>query len=240
VRTVILAAGDGGRLNHATARLPKPLVSLAGRPIVQYTIDAIAGAGLREICVVTGYLEEQLREHLAALLPATIDASFVSNSRFHEPASLSLMAAREYAGNEPFLLLMADHVFETAVLRALLNGHVQEPGVSLVAADRQQRDPAYVAEATRLVVRDGFVTAIGKGLDEWDALDAGAFVLTPAVWKAADAVLQPCELSVIFSEMARRGELRAAPIDGAWWYDIDTPDDLAAAEKLLRQRAVSR
>ena len=114
---------------------------------------------------------------------------------------------------------------------------------NLVAADFAPAPHHDVDEATHLRVdphgpRDEprRVTAIGKHILPYDALDSGAFLLGPSVWDAADSVDPDCELSVIFGALIRRGELFAADISGAFWFDVDTAQDLAAAEDLLRAR----
>ena len=235
MRAVILAAGDGGRLGVHTAAVPKPLISLAGRPIVDYTLSALHEAGVAEAVVVTGYREGQL---VAALAASDYSPSleFVSNPRFHQGASLSLRAARPHCGDEPFLLVMSDHLLSVELIGGLRK--VEDAGRCFVAADFATRDHAYTEEATKLAVDgsgpDSLVTAIGKHLARWSALDTGAFLLTPEVWDAVDAAPEDCELSVIFSELAARRRLFAADVSGAFWYDIDTADDLAAASRLVR------
>lgn len=59
-RAVVLAAGRGRRLRPHTDRTPKPLLTVRGRPTLAYTLDALAAAGASEICLVIGYLGEQI------------------------------------------------------------------------------------------------------------------------------------------------------------------------------------
>ncbi|WBL34751.1 NTP transferase domain-containing protein [Tepidiforma flava] len=238
VKAVILAAGDGGRLGHLTRERPKPLVELAGRPIIAYTLEALAAAGIRDVAVILGYRAAQLGEALAAA-PHGLALSFIYNARFREGASLSLAAARHWAGSDPFLLLMADHLLSAPILRRLVEARAAQPaGVSLVAADAPARWPEdYRDEATRLALDpERFVTAIGKRIEPYDALDTGAFLLDPAAWRAVDAAPESCELSAIFARLAAGRTLRAVDIGGAHWYDIDTGADLEAAEALLAAR----
>ncbi|MGH2608917.1 MAG: NTP transferase domain-containing protein [Tepidiformaceae bacterium] len=241
MRAVVLAAGDGGRLGPHTELLPKALVPVMGRPIIQYTLEALAEAGVDEAIVVTGYRERQL---LAALResPDVPRLRFVSNPEFRRGASLSLMAARPAVDAEHFLLVMADHLFSVELLRQLAADATD--GRMFVAADFAPDAHHDVDEATRLRVASPgaetgprTVTAIGKHITPYDALDAGAFVLGPAVWDAARSVVEDCELSVIFGALVARGELFAADISGSFWFDVDTEQDLAAAEELLRGRA---
>ena len=158
--------------------------------------------------------------------------SFIHNERYPAGASLSLRSARAATGGEPFLLLMSDHVVSPVFLTQFLSQWSGD--VSAVAADFQRRDPAYVAEATHLALDErGRVTAIGKDLEEFSALDAGAFLLLPSAWTAVDAAPEDCDLSTIFAILARTDGLSAIDISGQFWYDVDTEDDLFAVEALL-------
>ena len=67
MRAVILAAGDGGRLEPHTSALPKPLIPICGRPLIEFTLDALAETGVSEVVVVTGYREAQLRDGVEAI-----------------------------------------------------------------------------------------------------------------------------------------------------------------------------
>jgi choline kinase len=155
---------------------------------------------------------------------------FVSNADFRRGASLSLRAARPAVEGERFLLAMADHLFSVELLRRLVAS--AENGRLVVAADFAPDTHHDVDEATRLRVamvgrETGArpVTAIGKHIKPYDALDAGAFVLGTPLWDAAESVAEDCELSVIFGALATRGELFAADISGSFWFDVDTEKD---------------
>ncbi|MGK2966463.1 MAG: NTP transferase domain-containing protein [Tepidiformaceae bacterium] len=233
-RAVILAAGDGGRLGALTEATPKPLVELDGRPIISYTLDALASAGISEVGVVVGYRRAQVEAGLTAAFSGAITFTVLPNPYFERGASYSLAAARDFAGSERFLLVMADHILSDALIARLL---AHADGATLVGADFARpgaHTAAYVDEATKLAVDSaGYVTAIGKAVHPWDALDTGAFLCTPDVWPALDSAPDDCELSAIFSALAARRLLRAADVTGAFWYDIDTAADLAAAADLL-------
>jgi choline kinase len=231
---VILAAGDGGRLFQHTYETPKPLIEVAGRPLISYTLEALAEAGVREAFMVTGYRAEQLQRGVKEWLPRELSLRFVQNPAFEGGASLSLRAARPVCGARPFLLVMSDHMLSAAIPAGLL-AEARPGGPSLVAIDSARWPEEYAAEATRVRLRPGTrtVAAIGKGIAPWDALDTGAFLLAPEVWDAVDSAPEDCELSAIFSLLAAAGRLHAADVSGARWYDVDTPADLDAARLLV-------
>lgn len=64
VRAVIVAAGRGRRLDPYTRRRPKPLLYVAGRPILAHLLDALPGLGIADVIVVAGYLREQIAAYL--------------------------------------------------------------------------------------------------------------------------------------------------------------------------------
>lgn len=229
---VVLAAGDGDRLGEHTAGVPKPLIPIAGRPLISYTLEALAEAGVQEAVVVVGYRAAQLAAALQEAPPLPL--RFAQNTSYLRGASLSLRAAREAAGPGPFLLVMADHLLSAPIIRRLLEAP-RGPRSSLVATDAAPWPRAYTEEATRIALAPGTnrVERIGKNLHPWDALDTGAFLLAPSAWEAVDTAPADCELSAIFWELARRGELEAVDVSGATWYDVDTAEDLAAARLLV-------
>jgi choline kinase len=230
-RAVILAAGKGSRLSNGDGGPPKPLARLNGRPLIDYTLQALAGTAIGEVLVVTGYGDADLRQALAERMPPSLSVAVTFNPDFESPASTSLRAARQWCADEPFLLVMSDHVFSERLLQRFLEASPR--GETSVAADTSRRGDAYEAEATLLQLDGASVRAIGKGLPRWDALDAGAFIVQPRAWDVILACPECCELSVIFGQLASQQGLFAVDVAGEFWYDIDTAADLAAAGELL-------
>ncbi len=234
MKAVVLAAGRGQRLSQSGPRLPKPLVPLAGIPLVGRTLGALAEAGVERALVVTGHGERAVRQ--GAQEWARLPLEFAANPRFRQGASYSLAAARSYCGDYPFLLVMCDHAFSQELIVTILDSAATHSlaDTCRVAADHSPRADNYVDEATKLATDDsGLVTAIGKSLPTWDALDAGAFICSPAVWDALDAAPEDCGLSDIFGVLVRERRLGTADVSGHFWYDIDTAEDLREAERLL-------
>ena len=238
-KAVVLAAGRGSRLGFLTRFRPKALMPVAGRALVAHVLDSLARAGIDEAVVVCGYRGDQLEGALAEGTP--LGVACVRNPEYEREASLSLAAAREACGNEPFLLVMGDHLFEPALVRRLLRAGESfssmyvDRAPSLVAADFGSWPADYVEEATKLEVDDaGRVGAIGKGLSRWDALDTGVFLCRPPVWEAVEAA-GDAPLSAVFGRLAEEGQLVAADVTGCFWYDVDTADDLAAVEAELEE-----
>jgi 1L-myo-inositol 1-phosphate cytidylyltransferase len=227
---VVLAAGNGLRLGAAI--VPKPLVPLAGLPLLDHVVATLVDAGVERVHVVTGHRAEALRAHIFFRRPLQ-GVVFAHNPRYDEPNGLSLLAA-EHGVSEPFLLLMSDHVFAPETLTPLLARPCPSHGGLLVVDRRPERvfDPQ---DATRVATRGDTIVAIGKGLAEYDAIDTGLFLLSPAVFGAMreSLVAGDASLSGGIRVLAKRGAMKAVDVTGSW-IDVDTPEALQEAERLVQ------
>src|SRR5688500_17104063 len=110
MKAIIIGAGRGSRLEHLTDEVPKTLVPVLGRPMLDQVLDALAFAGFsrKDIVFVSGYREEVVRERYP-------DLTFVSNRDWeNNNILLSLLTAREHMG-DGFVSTYADIVYRPEV-----------------------------------------------------------------------------------------------------------------------------
>ena len=81
MKAVVLAAGRGTRMKALTYDCPKPMLPLAGRPMLAHQLERFAAAGVDEACIVIGYKGEMIREYFAANPPEGIKLSYVVSAR---------------------------------------------------------------------------------------------------------------------------------------------------------------
>ncbi len=229
MHAVILAAGDGGRLQPLTNTTPKPLLKLGGRPIVNHVLDALFAAGVRDTTFVLGYRGDQIRAAIDNLHPCGMTIRFVENPAFEEGNARSLWAARD-AVDGPFLLAMADHLVEMSLVSKVIR---QGNGRCLLAVEHTSQNDNRRDEATLAQVRNGRIVDLGKGITSWNALDTGVFWCTPRVFDAITPELRAGEAGAVFAWLARAGMLDAVDVTGHRWLDVDTADDLRAADDWL-------
>jgi CDP-L-myo-inositol myo-inositolphosphotransferase len=220
MKAVILAAGNGSRLG---GERPKPLTRLFGVPLVDRTLDALARTGLKPQDIIVVYSDPRVKDHLEGR------AGLVYNDRVDLEGGHSLLLGAEAAGEEPFLLLMADHVFDPGILGRLLESG---PSTTTLCVDRtfEGRD---LEEATKVLVRAGSIQEIGKDLEVYTALDTGIFYCTPEVLEAARRFRGRFTVSDVMASLARRGRLSSLDVTGSFWQDIDTKEDIKRAERTL-------
>lgn len=230
---VVLAAGNGDRFQNGT-RQSKLLHAVLGQPLILRTLATAAAAGISRFDIVLGYQADSVRRTIERGAPAGTTLHFIYNAEWHLGNGVSAMAARDRLRHRRFALLMGDHLFEPAVLRRLLRLPVPA-GESVLAVDTRPAPPAVAAEATQVRLDGDYITAIGKGLGRYDALDTGLFVCAPSLFNALETALAGGDttLSGGIRGLATRRLMRAADIGQASWFDIDTLSDLTAAEHVL-------
>ena len=229
---VILMAGSGSRLRGADESFLKPLVPTLGHPLISYTINALVKAGIRKINAVVGFESERLVTAVRRLVPAGIEICFIENPEWQKQNGISFVAAKDYVA-APFLLTMSDHLFDEAIVDLLIES--ADLGCLNLAIDRKLNSIFDLDDAMKVQTRGDRVTAIGKNLRAYDAIDAGLFVCPLEIFEYLERAKQggDCSLADGIRLMAADNKVGAIDIGDAWWQDIDTPEMLQQAEKKL-------
>lgn len=233
---VILMAGAGSRLVAGGHVLPKPLIPIAGRPVFSYLIDALQRAGIKTVHIVTGRSSNELLKGLRPLIPANIKLHPIHNSEWQKQNGISVLAARSHV-TAPFFLTMGDHLFTPSIVDLLLRE--ANPDELNVAIDRKINSIFDLDDAMKVQTRGDRIVRIGKNLSSYDAIDTGAFVCPLDFFDYLEQAKSrqggsDCSLADGVSVMSKDGKVRAVDIGDGWWQDVDTPEMLAAAEKVLR------
>ncbi len=234
-KCLVIAAGLGSRLS--SGGLPKPLFRLLGLPLIERTIVTAKRAGLEEFIVVTGHDGARVTKFLDRLaLRRGITITHVVNEEWDGGNGLSVLAAREAIGHEPFALLMADHAVEVPLLSELLDEPLESGGVCL-AVDRNLSNPLVdLADVTKVRARDGRLEAIGKDLEGYDAFDTGCFLCSSALFSALDEARTRAgdeSLSAGIARLAAQGKVRVHDVGDAFWIDVDDASAVERAERAL-------
>jgi 1L-myo-inositol 1-phosphate cytidylyltransferase len=234
---IVLAAGNGDRFHNGT-RHSKLLTPIAGTPLLVRTLQAARSAGITTAHVVLGYDADTVQSRASSGAPEGLRLHFHRNERWQQENGVSVLSAQPCFDERPFALMMGDHIFDPAVLERLLTTP-RRRGESLLAVDRSPGNPAVASEATKVRLADDRVTAIGKSLEPYDALDTGLFVCDPSLFASLAASCESGDstLSGGVGLLAARGLVRGVDVGGARWCDVDTLDDVALAEDIVAPRS---
>lgn len=238
-QTVILAAGNGSRLSSGTSGVPKPLTRIAGAPLLAHALAHARASGCIEAVIVVGYESAQVQA-AAEALDSGLTLRFVETPDHFSPNGVSLLAAEPLA-HGVFFLQMVDHLFADLALPKLARAPLAPGEAGRVLVDRAPHADLDLDDATKVRLLADRVTAIGKRLDPWDAIDAGCFMLTHDVFAALRRAPahEPRTVSSGMRQLVERGALGAADVDGVSWIDVDTPGDVRQAERLAGHFHVS-
>ena len=234
---VILAAGAGTRLRPRTERVPKCLLEVGGRTLLEYQLDALAANGLRDILIVTGFGAEQILARFGRRIRAVHNPDFESSNNLR-----SLWVARgEFAGRD-FLCLHADVLFHPAMLRPLLESN---------ADAAMLLDPELVEETMKARLDGDRVAEIGKAIPR--EKQGGTFLGIARFAPTASAAL-PDILDSLVADPGRRNDYfiscipalaaRGLRVEPAWtqalpWIEIDFESDFDRAGRDVLPRILA-
>lgn len=226
MQAVILAAGEGKRLRPLTHTMPKAMVPVANRPILEYIIRALEKNGIREIIVVVGYKKEHVIRHLNTL---DIPVRVVVQEKQLGTAHALACAAPLITGD--FLLLPGDNYVDTASIARIM----EEKNAVLT------REHLHPSNFGVLVIRDGLVKEVIEKPQEAPGftVSTGIFSLDPSFLK----YLEETEIPDAVNRMIRAGTPLKA-VAAADWQDAVYPWDLlklnAALLRNVRQERAGK
>lgn len=236
---VILAAGRGSRMGALTAATPKPLLAVAGTPIVARVLGGLRRAGVRHAVVVTGYLGEQIEAALGdgAVLGLAID---YRRQTAPDGTARALLLAAPLLDRRPFAVCWGDVLVPAGFYATFLEAFAARPcaaQLAVNAVDDPWRGAAVYVEADWRVSRVEEKPPRGSSTTGWN--NAGIMAFAPLVLdyarRLAPSSRGEYELPQAVAQMVCDGrDVRAVPIDGPW-SDVGTPADLAAAQTLFAE-----
>ena len=230
---LILAAGNGSRIASLSGSAPKPLVPLLGAPLLEHIVLSSHAAGIERFVIVVGYRSDALRRWFAERPLGDISVTLVENPEYHKANGVSALAARGSLRN-PFLLLMADHIFEPRTAKALLQQRLEADEV-ILGVDYNIGRIFDLEDATKVKVQGKHIVAIGKDLLRYDALDTGMFLCSPILFQRLESARKDgnCSLSDGMRQLAQDRKLKAFDVGDGHWQDVDTPEAFAYTESIF-------
>ncbi|MCP1727387.1 MurNAc alpha-1-phosphate uridylyltransferase [Natronospira proteinivora] len=219
-RAMVLAAGRGQRMRPLTDQCPKPLLSVAGRPLIEHQIERLAYFGWREIVINLGWLGDQIRTALGDGSRLGVTIRYSEEGWPALETGGGIQRALPLLGSEPFMVVNGDVFCD-----APLDGIALAPGdlATLLLVDNPSHNPDgdFGLRAGRVSEQGGQrLTFSGVG------------VYDPRLF--ADAPGGAWPLAPRLREAARAGRVGGVHHAGLW-LDVGTPERLSELEhRLLR------
>lgn len=233
---LLLAAGMGSRLYPLTHNLPKCLTLVNEKSILERLVINLKQQGFKRLVIVTGYLENYIREALGTK-SGNMTIEYIYSPLYKTTNNIySLWMARERI-NEPFILVESDLVFDVSQLDDMIY-----PDRIAVAHMQPWMNGTTVTINKSQQIKS-FQNGTAEHLDENNYKTVNMYSFSLSSWHAIVERLNQyisagkvnCYYETIFAEMIGEGNLslQAVSFDRNPWYEIDTIKDLAEAEKII-------
>ncbi|MBX3495008.1 MAG: nucleotidyltransferase family protein [Parvibaculum sp.] len=230
-KAMVMAAGRGLRMRPLTETVPKPLVRLAGKPLIDHVLDRLAEAGIEEAVVNVHYLADMLVTHLAARTHPRIVISDERDALLDTGGGTK--KALPLLGNDPVLTFNSDSVWVEGLganLRNLMAAFNPERMDALLMIADAARTIGYVGRGDFTMDPMGLLARRGASTTA-PYMFAGVQIVKPGLF--ADGPDGAFSTNLIWDRLIDEGRLYGQRMGGTWMH-VGAQDDLADAEAFLR------
>ena len=239
MRVIILAAGQGKRLLPLTADVPKALLDIGGKTLIERQVEAFAANGLKDFVVVTGYAADKMEQALA-LVAARLNVTIITVfNPFYAVADnlASCWLLRSYMDRD-FIQVNGDNVFRGDLVARLLEPTTQTISVAI------NRKETFDADDMKVMLDGARLTEVGKTLPV-DTVDAEAIGFYIFRGEGAKHYVNELELAMrdpqglkrwfpsAIGSLAKKVPVGVVEITGLRWSEVDFPVDLQQARLLV-------
>jgi len=199
MKAVILAAGVASRLRPLTDNMPKCLLKVNGKTLLERTLDNFIDNGISDFLIVTGYLQNMIIDFVTSNYP-NINVKFIENKDYSTTNNIySLYLAEEFAKGEDFILSDSDILFSKDIISALLS----DKSPNVLAMNRHElgeEEIKIISDNERNVLEISKVCSIEKAVGESVGLEKMSANYSVALYKELHQMIDNEGLSNVFYE----------------------------------------
>ncbi len=223
MKLVILAAGKGTRMGELTKDVPKPMLTVLGKNLIEHKLDAIPLERFSEIVLVVGYLQHVIRNYFGNSYKG-VPITYVEDTI--QGTGKAVWNA-ESVLNEPFLVMMGDDIYAPEDIEEVLK---QEGSILFDRAKAPTKSGKAIIENGRIVdIVEGAELAVG------DPINAAVYFLSPTVFQFPLIKTQDKdEWGLPQTLIAAAHVYPLTPVYATRWIQITAPEDIAKAEDILK------
>lgn len=240
MQSIILAAGMGKRLKKYTKDGTKCMVPVNGKPIIDYTLEALNSAGISKITIVIGYKGDKLKKYIQEKHPE-LNINYVENPVYDKTNNIySLYLAKEVLAEDDTILLESDLIFKPEIISDLVNS--QDENLAVLSPFESWMD----GTVALIDEKNNISGLIGKENFNWE--NKNEYYKTVNIYKFSKDFSRKYYIPFLQAYIESYGKneyyeqvlkviafldstnLKAHIVDGKNWYEIDDGADLSIAE----------
>jgi len=243
MKSVILAAGKGIRLMPITSSRPKPMIPIAGKPLLEYTILGLKEAGIDEILLIVGYKEDIIRNYFGnGIDKFQIKIEYKTQEEYLGTAH-AFGYAKDFIKDEPFLMIYGDLLVDPIIFKETLRKFNEDKIEGLISLVEVKNPQDYGIISLN---SDGFVEKIvekpSADLNIGNLANAGIYIFDPLIFKAIEKTKKSVRNEYEFTDSMEilinqlNGKIIGHVIKDHFWSDIGLPWQLFEANIFLLDR----
>jgi len=228
-KAVLLAAGRGTRMRELTIDLPKPMIEVRGKPVLQHIVEGLREAGVRDLLIIVGYQADAVQNFFGDGSRYNIEIQYATQA-VQDGTGRLVNLARNFAGNSPFILSYGDILVDPANYKRLVDfPHDVEAIISVTRGEDVRKGGAVFLNEEMELVDLREKAQAGEPTSPW--YNAGLYTFRPSIFDFT-AKLKPSprgeyELTDAIRDLARSGKtIKAYELTGEW-ADVRDPEVLA-------------
>ena len=243
MKAVILAAGEGKRLRPITSTRPKPLIPIAGKPLLEHTIIGLRDPGISDILLIVGYKKELIKEYFRSGIDQfNVNIEYKTQEKYLGTAHATGYA-KDFVKDDSFLMMYSDLLVSSIIFKEALqkfNQSKKEGLISLIEVGNPQ-DFGVIS-----LNSDGFVKKITEKpapeLNLGNLANAGIYIFEPLIFEAIEKTEKSMRDEYEFTDSMDilinklNGNIVGYTIKDRFWSDIGLPWQLLDANKYLLEQ----
>jgi UDP-N-acetylglucosamine diphosphorylase/glucosamine-1-phosphate N-acetyltransferase len=237
MKACILAAGEGKRLSPITDNRPKHMIRVAGKPLLEHTIERLKINGITEILIVVGFKKEQIMDYFKDGTGLNVKISYIEQTQFLGTANAAYYA-KDFAKNDPFMLIYGDLLVDTQIFAKCIeryNKKDTDAVISLFEVPDPQKYGIINLDS------QGFVKKIVEKpeTNEYGNLaNAGVYIFSSKIFEGIEKTPKSkrgeYEITDSMQILVDNGyKIAGVNVTGLYWSDVGHPWQLLEANQYL-------
>jgi bifunctional UDP-N-acetylglucosamine pyrophosphorylase/glucosamine-1-phosphate N-acetyltransferase len=239
MKAVILAAGEGVRLQPVTSTRPKHLIKVGGRPILEHCLNVLKSSGIDEALIVVHYMADQIRQHFGNGEKFGLRIEYVEQKTIAGTGN-AVSAVEPYV-KDAFLLVYGDLLFTTEAVKKVITLHQKEKPVATLAVVPVERPENYgIVELENEMQIKRIIEKPKREETLSNLANAGIYVFSTEIFgkirETSASIRGELEITDAISLLLNEKTILASKLSLDDWMDIGRPWDLLEANRWVLAR----